>query len=127
MSKIIEIYNKLDQTLSSNTNIINDLNTEMSRLVSQAYTQAMSSDEGYCFKFTLQVTAVMNLYTLLKLDQKAVGDAFHHDWAYPDNANMYSDPYYHILMLIIYYGMRKNKPILVNHALFIILMKMWNG
>lgn len=127
MSKVIEMYNKLDQTLSSNVTLVNNLNTELSRLVSQAYSQAMDSDEGFCFKFTLPITAVMNLFSLVKLDVEEVGKAFQNDWDYPSNANMYADPYYHILILLIYYGLRKKKDILVNHALFIIMMKTWNG
>ena len=70
MSKVIEMYNKLDQTLSSNTKLVNDLNTELSRLVSQAYSQALASDEGYCFKFTLPITAVINIFQLFKISTK---------------------------------------------------------
>ncbi len=127
MSKVTEIYNKLDQNLSSNVTLVNDLNTEMSRLVSQAYSQAMASDEGFCFKFTLPITAVTNLFQLVKLDQDEVGKAFQEDWKYPSHANMYADPYYHILMLLLYYGLRKKKEIMVEHALFLILIKTWNG
>ncbi len=35
--------------------------------------------------------------------------------------------YYHILMLLIYYGLKQNKEIFANHALLLMLLKIWNG
>jgi len=87
----------------------------------------MNSDEGYCFKFTLPTTSVMGLYTLLKLDQQVVGRAFQADWKFPNHAIMYNDPYYQILLLIVYYGIRRNDDQLINNALFLLLQKLWNG
>jgi hypothetical protein len=127
VSKITEIYNQLDKTLSSDKNLLNSLVTELGRIVSSAYTQAMNSDEGYCFKFMLPISSVLKLYALLKLDQKKVGEAFQSDWKFPSNATMYNDSYYHILLLLVYYGLKQKNRLLVEHALFIILMKLWNG
>lgn len=127
MSKVAEIYNQLEATLSSDRNLENRLFTELSRIVSAAYQQAMNSDEGYCFKFTLPITVVLKLYQLVKLDPSAVGQAFQADWKYPSHATMYNDPYYHILCLLIYYGLKKKNNLIAEHAFFILLMKLWNG
>ena len=40
---------------------------------------------------------------------------------------MYGDSYYHILLLIFYYGLRKGDPALKENTLLIILFKIWNG
>jgi len=128
VSKVIEVYNQLDKTLGSDRNLINQLFIELSRIVSAAYNQSMtSSDEGYCFKFTLPITAVNKIYFLLKLDENVVGKAFQTDWNIPSEAIMYNDSYYHILLLIIYYGLKNKNELLVKHSLCILLMKIWNG
>lgn len=126
-SNIISIYNNIDKTLEADPSILNKLHSELSKIVSYAYTQSMASDEGFCFKFTLPITPVQNLFTLLKLDPTATAKSFQEDWKYPSHANMYNDSYYHILLLLAYYGLKKNDQQLVNNALFILLQKLWNG
>jgi len=125
--QVLEIYNQLDKTIQADPTLLTKLHGELSKMVSAAYQQAMSSDEGYCFKFTLQTTAVMGLYPLLKLNQVEVGKSFQTDWKFPNNAIMYNDPYYQILILITYYGIRHNDDQMINNALFILLQKIWNG
>lgn len=128
MSKVIEIYNQLDKTLGSDRNLVNQLFIELSRIVSSAYNQSMnSSDEGYCFKFTLPITAVTKLYLMVKLDTAIVGKAFQTDWKVPSSAIMYNDLYYHILLLLVYYGLKNKNELITKHALTILLMKIWNG
>lgn len=128
MSKhVLMIYDQLDKNIQTDPSIITKLHSELSRMVSAAYQQAMNSDEGYCFKFVLSTTAVMGLFELLKLNQAVVGKAFQIDWKFPDHAVMYNDPYYQILLLIVYYGIRRNDEQLINNALFLLLQKIWNG
>lgn len=125
--QVSSIYDQLDQNIQADPTLLTKLHNELSRMTSAAYQQAMTSDEGYCFKFTLPTTAVFGLYTLLKLDRLVVGKAFQTDWKYPNHAVMYNDPYYHILLLITYYGIRHNNDQLINNALFLLLQKLWNG
>lgn len=128
MSKqVLTIYDQLDKNIQSDPKLLTKLHSELSKMVSASYQQAMNSDEGYCFKFTLPTTSVMGLFALLKLDQPAVGRAFQADWKYPNHAVMYNDPYYHILLLIVYYGIRRNDDQMINNALFLLLQKLWNG
>ncbi len=128
MSKIVEIYKKLSETLESNLKLRDDLFLELSKIVSNAYQQSIAkSDESYCFKFALPINPVLKLYDLLSLDKTEVGDAFQKDWSYPSSAMMYNDPYYHILLLLIYYGIKNDKKLITKHALTILLMKVWNG
>jgi len=121
------LYDQLDKTIQADSTLLTKLHGELSRMVSASYQQAMGSEEGYCFKFTLPTTAVMGLFTLLKLDQPAVGRAFQADWKFPNNAIMYNDPYYQVLLLLVYLGIRRNDDQLINNALFLLLQKLWNG
>jgi len=128
VSKVVEIYEQMNNTLGNDRNLEHQLFSELSRIVSTAYSQAMANaDESYCFKFSLPITAVNKLYTLIKLDQSAVSKAFQSDWKYPSSAMMYNDPYYHILLLLIYYGLKNKNALIAEHALTILLMKIWNG
>lgn len=126
-NQVSAIYNQLDKTIQSTPNLLVKLHGELSRMISATYTQAMNSDEGYCFKFTLLTTSVMNLFTLLSLDTKEVGKAFQTDWKFPSHAVMYNDPYYQILLLLVYYGIKKSDEQMINNALFLLLQKIWNG
>lgn len=125
MSAIKEVYKDLEQSLST-TKQENYVFTTLSKIVSSAYTQMLSSDEGYCFKFSLPATTVNNLYKDLNLDQKKVSDAFMKDWG-PRLTSMHQDSYYQILLLIIYYSIMHNKKYLADNAFMVILMKIWNG
>jgi hypothetical protein len=126
-NQVLTIYNQLDKTIQANPSLRTKLHGELSRLISTTYTQSMNSDEGYCYKFTIPTTAVMNLFTLLQLDPKVVGDAFQADWKFPNNAMMYNDSYYQILLLLVYYGIKKNDDQMINNSLFLLLQKLWNG
>jgi len=125
--QVLMIYDQLDKTIQANPTLLTKLHSELSRAVSGSYTQAMNSDEGYCFKFTIPTTVVLGFYDLLKLDKNAVGRAFQMDWKFPDHAHMYNDPFYHILLLIIYCGIRRKDDQMINNALFLLLQKLWNG
>lgn len=128
MSKqVLIIYDQLDKTIQADPKLLTQLHSELSKMISASYTQAMNSDEGYCFKFTIPTTGVLGLYPLLKLDQSAVGRAFQTDWKFPSHAVMYNDPYYQVLLLIIYYGIRHNDDQMINNALLLLLQKLWNG
>lgn len=128
MSEIKKIYEQLKNTIENDPKIGNQLFLDLSKIVSTAYSQCMANaEESFCYKFSLPITSVIKLYTLLNLDQKEVSKAFQKDWNYPSDAIMYNDPYYHILMLLIYYGLKENKELVVKHSLTILLLKIWNG
>ena len=126
-SEVIKVYNAFSKVLEANPGLLSKLHTELSKIVSAAYNQSMNSDEGYCFKFTLPITAVTNLFSLLQIDPGETVKALATDWKFPAHAVMYNDPYYHILLLILYYGLKHKDDQLVNNALFILLQKIWNG
>lgn len=127
-SKIIELYEKLSMTLHANPSIEQHLYTELARMVSNGHTQDMGSDEGYCFKFNLPLTAVKKLYKVIGLTENEVYEAFKSDWGVSAMRNrMYSDSYYQILVLITFYGLKEKKSRFSDNAFLIMLFKIWNG
>jgi hypothetical protein len=100
--------------------------TEMTKIISSAYSQNIASDESFCFKFSLPLIPVNNFYKILKIDPKEVNKVIHADWG-KRLTKMHTDPYYQILLLFIYYGITNKKEMFAKSALTILLMKIWNG
>jgi hypothetical protein len=100
--------------------------TEMTKIISAAYSQNIASNESFCFKFTLPLIPVNNFYKTLHLDPAKVNKAVHADWG-RTLTMMHKDPYYQILLLFIYYGVTNKKEMFAKSALMILLMKVWNG
>ena len=65
-SNVVSIYNILDRNIEADPTLLNKLHSELSKIISSAYSQSMNSDEGFCFKFILPTTSVLKLYELLK-------------------------------------------------------------
>lgn len=125
MSAIHELYKKLDITLSNGT-VENNIYTILAQIVSAAYRQINISDEGYCFKFNLPIQTIHKLTNDLNLTEKEISDAFVKDWG-SQLTIMHKDLYYQILLLLLYYSIKKDKQFLSVNSLMIILMKVWNG
>lgn len=100
--------------------------TELAKMVSQAYTANMNSDESYCFKFNIPLSGVNNFYKILSLNPVEVGLNYKSDWGNTLTA-MHKDPYYQILLLIIYHAIKQKKEPLAANALMVLLLKIWNG
>ena len=125
MSAIKEVYNDLESNIST-VQKENAIYTIFTKIISNAYTQLMQTDEGYCFKFTLPITAINKLYQDIGIDPIRVLNAYKKDWG-SVLTSMHKDSYYQILLLILYYAIQNNKQPLAENALTIILMKIWNG
>lgn len=128
MAKIVDLYNELQQVFVTSAGVEQKVYQEISRFVSMAFTQSMSSDEGYCFKFTLPITGVLKIYDIIGFDKDEVFKAYRSDWGVGAMRNsMHSDPYYQILLLLVYYGLKENKEHFYKNAMMCVLMKIWNG
>ena len=130
MSGIIDVSKKIEEKLLLDRNLEQQVFFEISKIVSEAYQHSMAqSGKGYCYKFNLPFNAVTKkLYKLLDLTNEEVFKAFKKDWGQGAMKNrMHKDPYYQILLLLIYYGIKNNKKVITENAFFILLMKLWNG
>ena len=128
MSKLYQLYQKIDMHLAADPSSERQLHIELARIVSTGTTQSMGSDEGFCFKFNLPIIATSKLSSIIGTDVNEIYDAFAADWGSAAMThNMYKDPYYQSLLIITLYGILKNKPQFSENALLIILFKLWNG
>jgi len=100
--------------------------TELTKMISNAYSTNVASDESFCFKFNLPVMSVNNFYKIFNLDPNDVCNSFKADWGSTLTA-MHKDPYYQILLLFIYYGVTEKKDMFTANALMVLLLKIWNG
>lgn len=130
MSAILDLNSKIEESLLTDRNLEQKVFVELSKMVSSAYQHAMQQTElGYCFKFNLPIIPVSKkLYKLIGIDNKDTFNAFKKDWGADVMRNrMHKDPYYQILLMLIYYGLKHKKIQIAENALFILLMKIWNG
>jgi len=128
VSEITKLHKELQQIFHADPRIERQVYQEISRFVSTAFSQSMSSDEGYCFKFTLPMAGVLKLYKIIGIDQIDVYNAYKKDWGMGAMKNaMHSDPYYQILLLLTYYGLMGKKEHIYKNAMMCCLMKVWNG
>ncbi len=126
--EISKLIKHIENEIYTTTGLERKIQTYIGSLVTSAYRVAMASTDGYCLKFPLPASAVMGLFKILNLDKVDVEKEFRKSWLYPSaNTRMYSDPYYHILLLLAYYGLKHKREIIVNHAMFLIFIKIWNG
>ena len=100
--------------------------TELTKMISVAYTSNVNSDESFCFKFNLPIMAVNNFYKIFNLNPVDVNNEFKSDWGDTLTA-MHTDPYYQILLLLLYYGITEKKEMFARNALMVLLLKIWNG
>lgn len=118
----------MQQQFHADPRIERQVYQEISKFVSAAFTKSMQSDEGYCFKFNLPMTGVDKLHGIMDIEQKEIFAAYRKDWGAPAMTNqMHSSPYYQVLLLIAYYGLKENKEHLYKNAMMLCLMKVWNG
>ena len=125
---ITELYDKIRLNLHADPSSEHMLHIELARIVNSATNQSLDSDEGFCFKFNLPITQVMKLPKFFGVTKEEIHEAFKNSW--PQDAmknHMYRDPYYQILLIIVYYGILENKPQFSENATTIILVKLWNG
>ena len=88
---IVELNDHTTRLFERQPEVEREIQIQMGSIVSQMYKSALESTEGYCYKFSLPLTAVHSFYKKLDLKPPTVEAAFRNDWKYPRNAHMYSD------------------------------------
>lgn len=96
--------------------------------VADASVQAMSSDQGYCFKFALKHRNYKKLLQLVNLTERDLQIAFTKEWGAGSQKNhMHSDPYYQTYLFFLYFGTKENNPKIIEASLSCVFFKLWNG
>lgn len=128
MASINELYNKISQLSHSDGTFYRSLQSNLISIISNASIQAMNSDQGYCFKFAIKANDYKNILNILQLTNNDLYDAFSNDWGGDAMKNhMHSDPYYHLFLLLLFFGLKENNKKISESALSCVFFKLWNG
>lgn len=128
-TKIDDVYDKLINDINANPALERQLQINLQKfnhLVQMHYVQ--KHEDGYCSKFTIPDREINNIF----IDFPSVHDdeikrAFIIDWVVPETAHMHTNIYYHRLLLLTLYSVKRNKDDLGRYALSLILFRIWNG
>jgi len=128
LSNVNKLYEKIIQFLNTDTSAYKKIQSNLILTVSDASVQAMSSDQGFCFKFALKNKNYKNLLQIAQLTERDLQIAFTKDWGSNSQKNhMHSDPYYQTYLFFVYFGIKENNEKIFNSALSCVLFKLWNG
>lgn len=128
MSNINQLYQQVSQLINSDNTLYRKIQSSLISIVSDASVQAINSDQGYCFKFSIRSRDYKHLLQLINLTEKDIYDAFANDWGSSAMRNhMHADPYYQTFLFFLYLGVKENNPKISESALSCVLFKLWNG
>jgi len=105
------------------------ISKKLFKLAQEVYTDALKKVdlEGYCMRFNIPEKEVVSLLDDLNITEEELKEAFNKDLGFPKNAYMYGNPYYQLLLLLLYVYTKLHRTKEAKAALFLILTKMWNG
>ncbi len=128
MASINELYKKISKFANDDGSFYKKLQSKLISIISNASIQAMNSDQGYCFKFSIKMSNYKDILNLLQLTNNDLYDAFSNDWGASVMKNhMHSDPYYQLFLLLLYFGLKEDNKKISESALSCIFFKLWNG
>jgi hypothetical protein len=99
------------------------------KLVRKARLDAVSEfSKGYCMKFSIPLNDVSSILDSINtFGREDVKQAFLRQWQIPGETFMYSDIYYHNLLLLMTHGLRTKNKSLVDSSFILMMLKLWNG
>lgn len=124
---IDELLSQFEAVLKTNPILEKQLQLELSKAVRTVYSDAISNQQGYCMTLKAPENMVLALPTKMGMDINHIRNAFIQDWQVPETAYMYANPYYHVLLFLVLYGIRKRHADIHKNALILLLCKIWNG
>jgi len=126
-SRIDVVLKDLQDHFRNTSDSDQKLKVELENIIRKVYVDSINQNKGYCISFKNVEADVLNLYDKYGLDQAKVSEAFAKDWEIPKTAYMANNPYYHILLLIVLYALKKNNEKIAKDAMTIFMIKTWNG
>jgi hypothetical protein len=85
-------------------------------------------NKNFCMKFNLPKNEVLGIFDEVdSFSRDEVTYAFVKQWEVPSGTFMYSDLYYHNLLLLIAHGIKAKNKALTEAAETLMLIKLWNG
>jgi hypothetical protein len=127
MPQIDTVFQQVEEFLEANPEIRDKISSDLQTVTHSAIQRAAESDKGYCYIYPTPMHVAEELYETLSISKSMVTQAFQGAWGYPNGTKIIADPYYHVLLLLVNYGLRHNHRVLVKDAFFLILVNLWNG
>jgi len=124
---IDQIITELDNNCKKNPSLMSTIKLEIDKLLRKVYSDAITQQTGWCMTFKIPQIEVLNLTNIAGIDIHRMSNAFQTHWKTPPTAYMVNDPYYHVLLLFIIYGLRNQQKAMCNSAIALILTRLWNG
>lgn len=126
-NNIEKLLQHIEDQFSADSTLLVKVTNKIKDIARNVYADAITQTTSYCMTFKIFESQVYDLCSLVKLDKDAVKEAFIADWQVPRNAYMVCNVYYHILLLFVIIGLRKNNKDITDRALTLMLVKLWNG
>ena len=128
MPSLQELYNEVSMKLHSDGALNRRVESQLIKIVSDAFLQMMSSDEGYCFSFFIRIKMFKDMMKLTGLTPEKLTAMYTHEWGKaPLTNHMHSDTYYQFYLFMLYYYTKEKNEKLINNCMINILLKLWNG
>lgn len=85
-------------------------------------------NKGFCMRFNVPKNEILSIFDSAdNFGREEINAAFISQWEIPSGTHMYSDQYYHNLLLLIAYGMMNKNIKLTEAAQTLMMIKLWNG
>lgn len=124
---IEQLLIELETYYTHNPTALKALQTDLSKTLRSIYSQAISNPDGYCMTLKVPEHFVKSLPPRMGFTDDRIRNAFCEEWEVDKSAPMKANSYYHILTLLIGFGVRQNLPEIQKCCLAMLLCKIWNG
>jgi len=127
MNPINLILRKLHATFKADPRLERSVQLELEKLVRLTYQDSITQKIGWCMRLKVPHSAVLKFFKKLKLDDTTIKRMFLDRFNIPGDPFMWGNTYYHILLLLVLYGVKYGNDSMAKHAEILILLKLWNG
>jgi len=125
------IIEKIRQQFKKSPEIERDIKFELEKLNRKIFQISITQNQGWCTTFKIPQLEISALSNKLNLTLDEIKHAFVSQWKIPVHNNptlfMYGNIYYHMLLLLILYGLRYDNETMSKSALTLFCCKLWNG
>src|SRR6056297_2649468 len=129
MKPIDKVYYQLRDNFNNDPVLKQSIKTQLRTLVRNMYINSIESMQthGYCMVIRVQNEEILKMIDKCGLDVNTLKHAFVTQWQAPPDSYMAGNPFYHILILLILYGIRHDDTDFQENSATILLSRMWNG
>lgn len=121
------VLQKLHATFKADPRLERSIQLELEKLVRMTYQDSITQKTGWCMLLKVPHLAVINLFKKLTLDEKTIKRMFLDQFNIPGDPFMWGNSYYHILLLLVLYGVKYGNDSMAKNAEILVLLKLWNG